>query len=177
MSTLARIHQESADLEALLAEIDPADEESLNLLYTALDELQSLEANKVDRWHWHLAKLESHIKFLKEQEQAIAQARRAAEKKLESAKQYLLLLHSQDQIPAKLEGNLATISVVRNSQMSVDVDPSDFEGWVQQYPELAKVTYAPDKKAIIEAYKSGGELPPGVEVSQGHHVRMGIKKS
>lgn len=174
--TLANIRQQSTDLEALIEAIDPADEESLNLLYGALDELRSQEQDKIDGWHWHLSKLEAHTRFLKEQEQAIAQARRSAEKKLESAKEYLLMLHSQGQIPAKLQGKLATISVVKNSQMSVDVDPSDFEDWVQQYPELTKVTYAPDKKAIIEAYKSGGELPPGVEVSQGHHVRMGIKK-
>lgn len=174
--TLANIRQQSTDLEALLEAIDPADEESLNLLYGALDELRSQEQDKIDGWHWHLSKLEAHTRFLKEQEQAIAQARRSAEKKLESAKEYLLMLHSQGQIPAKLQGKLATISVVKNSQLSVEVDAEEFANWESSFPELTKVQIVPSKSAILEAYKSGGEIPPGVEISQGHHIRMGIRK-
>lgn len=174
--TLAHIRQESNYLEALLEAIDPADEESLNLLYAALDDLRSQEAEKIDAWHWHLSKLEAHIKFLKEQEQAIAQSRKSAEKKLESAKEYLLMLHSQGQIPAKLQGKLAEIRVVKNSQMSVEVDPLEFDDWVGQYPQLAKFQYSPNKTAILETYKAGGELPPGIDITQGHHIRMGIRK-
>lgn len=173
--SLTEIISEAAELEALFAELDPNDQESLQLFYQKLDELKQAEGAKVDRWVWYLKKLENEVKFLKEQEAELATIRRRAERKLEEGKNYLLLLHSGGQIPQKLKGASSTISIQKNSQPSVDVQ-SDPGEWEPKYWHLRQVTYSANRKAIAQTLAEGSDIPPGCIVETGNHVRLNLGK-
>lgn len=133
-----------------------------------VDTLQSLEdaiEEKVENIAKLVKNLEADTKIIKEEEQRLAERRRAIEAKVERLKTYL-----QEQLEVaglqKVKRPTITVAIQANPPSVEVVDetaiPSDF-----LIPQPAKV----DKKSILERLKKG-EAIPGVTLKQTKGVRI-----
>ena len=133
-----------------------------------VDTLQSLEdaiEEKVENIAKLIRNLEADAKIIKEEEQRLAERRRAIEAKVDKLKMYLL---EQLETAGLQKVKRPTITVaIQANPPSVDVIdetaiPIDF-----LIPQPAKV----DKKSILERLKKG-EAIPGAKLVQGRGVRI-----
>lgn len=145
--------------------LEMAEEMESEALVDTLASLQDAIEDKAENIAKLVKNLEADVKVIKEEEQRLAERRRAIEAKVERLKTYL-----QEQLETagieKVKRPTITVSI-QNNPPSVDVIdetliPADF-----LIPQPAKV----DKKSILERLKNG-EAIPGVTLKQTKGVRI-----
>ncbi len=163
----AWIEEHADDLLASGGELSPE-------LSALLDQAEGDFATKVERVALKVRSMEVTADAIKAEEVRLAQKRRVQENAVASLKSYLreaLRLAGQ----TKVVGTLATVSVQKNPP-SVQglLDEESLVGmYAIQSPFVKReVSYALDKKAVIEAHKAGQEIPQGVSVSQSLSLRI-----
>jgi len=92
---------------------------------------------------------------------------RAASNREAGIKRYLQFCLESAGVP-KVTGTLATVALQKNGQPSIryDGDPQSLP------PAYQRVTVAVDTRALHDALKGGEDLPEGVTVEHGQHVRI-----
>ncbi|MED5052672.1 siphovirus Gp157 family protein [Anoxybacillus rupiensis] len=145
--------------------MEMAEEMESDALVDTLESLQEAIEDKAENVAKLIKNLEADVKVIKEEEQRLAERRRAIESKVDKLKTYL-----QEQLETaglqKVKRPTITVSI-QNNPPSVDVIdetliPADF-----LIPQPAKV----DKKSILERLKNG-EAIPGVTLKQTKGVRI-----
>lgn len=145
--------------------LEMAEEMESDALVDTLESLQDAIEEKAENIAKLVKNLEADVKFIKEEEQRLAERRRAIEVKIERLKTYL-----QEQLETagieKVKRPTITVAIQANPP-SVDVIdetaiPSDF-----LIPQAPKV----DKRSILERLKKG-EAIPGVTLKQTKGVRI-----
>ncbi|MGG3958393.1 siphovirus Gp157 family protein [Bhargavaea massiliensis] len=145
--------------------LEIAEEIESDALVDTLEALQDAIEDKAENIAKLIKNLEADAKIIKEEEQRLAERRRAIEAKVDKLKTYL-----QEQLEIaglqKVKRPTITVSIQANPP-SVDVIdekviPSDF-----LIPQAPKV----DKRSILERLKKG-ESVPGVALKQTKGVRI-----
>ena len=145
--------------------LEMVEEMESDALVDTLESLQDAIEEKVENIAKLIRNLEADAKIIKEEEQRLAERRRAIEAKVDKLKTYL-----QEQLEIaglqKVKRPTITVSIQANPP-SVDVIdetaiPSDF-----LIPQPSKL----DKKSILERLKNG-EAIPGVTLKQTKGVRI-----
>ena len=145
--------------------LETAEEIESDALVDTLEALQDAIEDKAENIAKLIKNLEADAKIIKEEEQRLAERRRAIEAKVERLKTYL-----QEQLETagieKVKRPTITVAIQVNPP-SVDVIdetaiPSDF--LIPQAPKL-------DKRSILERLKKG-ESVPGVTLKQTKGVRI-----
>ena len=145
--------------------LETAEEMESDALVDTLESLQDAIEEKAENIAKLVKNLEADVKIIKEEEQRLAERRRAIEVKIERLKAYL-----QKQLETagieKVKRPTITVAIQSNPP-SVDVIdekviPSDF-----LIPQAPKV----DKRSILERLKKG-EAIPGVTLKQTKGVRI-----
>lgn len=145
--------------------LEIAEEIESDTLVDTLEALQDAIEDKAENIAKFIRNLEADAKIIREEEQRLAERRRAIEAKVERLKTYL-----QEQLETagieKVKRPTITVAIQANPP-SVDVIdetaiPSDF-----LIPQAPKV----DKKSILERLKNG-ETVPGVTLKQTKGVRI-----
>lgn len=145
--------------------LEIAEEIESDALVDTLEALQDAIEDKAENIAKLIKNLEADAKIIKEEEQRLAERRRAIEAKVDKLKTYL-----QEQLEIaglqKVKRPTITVAIQANSPSVEVVDetaiPSDF-----LIPQPAKV----DKKSILERLKKG-ESVPGVALKQTKGVRI-----
>lgn len=145
--------------------LEVAEEIESDALVDTLEALQDAIEDKAENIAKLIKNLEADAKIIKEEEQRLAERRRAIEAKVDKLKMYL-----QEQLETagieKVKRPTITVAIQVNPP-SVDVIdetaiPSDF--LIPQAPKL-------DKRSILERLKKG-EAIPGVTLKQTKGVRI-----
>ena len=145
--------------------LEVAEEIESDALVDTLEALQDAIEDKAENIAKLIKNLEADAKIIKEEEQRLAERRRAIEAKVDKLKTYL-----QEQLETaglqKVKRPTITVAIQVNTP-SVDVIdetaiPSDF--LIPQAPKL-------DKRSILERLKKG-EAIPGVTLKQTKGVRI-----
>lgn len=145
--------------------LEMAEEIESDALVDTLEALQDAIEDKAENIAKLIKNLEADAKIIKEEEQRLAERRRAIEAKVDKLKMYL-----QEQLETagieKVKRPTITVAIQANPP-SVDVIdekaiPSDF-----LIPQAPKV----DKRSILERLKKG-ESVPGVALKQTKGVRI-----
>ncbi|KYD12410.1 MULTISPECIES: siphovirus Gp157 family protein [Anoxybacillaceae] len=145
--------------------MEMAEEFDSDALVDTLESLQDAIEDKAENIAKFIKNLEADAKIIKEEEQRLAERRRAIETKVDKLKTYL---QEQLEIAGLQKVKRPTITVsIQNNPPSVEVVdetaiPSDF-----LIPQPAKI----DKKSILERLKNGEEVP-GVVLKQTKGVRI-----
>ncbi len=145
--------------------LEMAEEMESEALVDTLASLQDAIEDKAENIAKLIKNLEADAKIIKEEEQRLAERRRAIEAKVDKLKMYL---QEQLEIAGLQKVKRPTITVaIQANPPSVDVIdetliPADF-----LIPQPAKV----DKKSILERLKKG-ESVPGAKLVQGRGVRI-----
>ena len=145
--------------------LDMAEEMESDALVDTLESLQDAIEDKAENIAKFIRNLEADAKIIKEEEQRLADRRRALEAKVDKLKTYL---QEQLEIAGLQKVKRPTITVaIQVNPPSVDVIdetaiPIDF-----LIPQAPKV----DKKSILERLKKG-ESVPGVALKQTKWVRI-----
>jgi DNA-directed RNA polymerase subunit F len=120
--------------------------------------------------------LPTHITALKARAKLYADAARAADRSLESLKNYAQFVMEEQGID-KLDGGELSLKLVKNSQPSVTTDDTDIHRYANTDMVITKIEYAWDKTKLKEMAADDPEsLPAGVRVVRGKHVRVSIRK-
>ncbi len=116
--------------------------------FEKLDELQIEKETKIENIALWIKDLDAEAKALKAEKQAFEERQKAAEKKVESLKQYLSYI---------LEGtNFKTTKAIVNFRKTQKVDVPDVYKLDENYLKYSEPT--PDKMAIKRAIQSGQEV-------------------
>lgn len=160
MSKLTLIAQTMSDLKNSLDEVDPE---------VLADTLESLEGEFTDKVEFLIGlskEYQSYADACKQEEERLNQRRKSYERKVEGIKDFIKSQMIYADLK-KLNYPLFTVSVQMNppavkfyDEMSVPVDY-----------RITKLTEAIDKKAILEALKSGDTVP-GAMLEQGQSLRI-----
>lgn len=139
----------------------PADMEAqLDTLLPALDQ-------KFDNICRLLQEMEAHATAKRAEAKRLAGGAKTLEDRYEWLRSYLQR-HLERIGMKEYRTPLFSATRTANSQPSVT-----FVGDVAALPPgLRKVTIEVDKKACLEVFKAGGQLPEGVEVKTGEHLRI-----
>lgn len=144
--------------------LEMAEEMESDALVDTLQALEDAIEEKAENIAKLVKNLEADAKIIKEEEQRLAERRRAIEAKVERLKTYL---QEQLEVAGLQKVKRPTITVaIQNNPPSVEIAdekliPSEF--MIPQY----KV----DKKSILERLKNG-EMVPGAKLVQGRGVRI-----
>jgi vacuolar-type H+-ATPase subunit E/Vma4 len=144
-----------------------------------LDQLDGQVTEKVERVGLYIREQVVTAAAIKEEEQRLSARRKALERAVEGLKNYL-----QRQMErlgkTKVDGLLCTVAL-QKSPPSVRCTLDGF-GLVQllesgDETKASLVTLVPESykvngTAVLAAYKAGQELPNGIAVEQGQHVRI-----
>ena len=145
--------------------LEMADDMESDALVDTLEALQGEIEEKAENIAKLVKNLEADAKIIKEEEQRLAERRRAIEAKVERLKAYL---QQQLEVAGLQKVKRPTITVaIQNNPPSVEIAdekliPSEF-----MIPQPAKI----DKKAILERLKNGEEIP-GCSIKQTKGVRI-----
>ena len=145
--------------------MEMAEEMESDALVDTLEALQDAIEDKAENIAKFIKNLEADAKIIKEEEQRLAERRRAIETKVDKLKTYL---QEQLEIAGLQKVKRPTITVaIQNNPPSVEIAdekliPSEF-----MIPQPAKV----DKRAILERLKNGEEIP-GCSLKQTKGVRI-----
>jgi chromosome segregation ATPase len=162
-----KLYEIPAALRALEAQIEEAEGVLTPELEAELEAVQG-EFERKAEWIAMLireAKLEAEK--WKAEEERVQNRRRALERRAEHLNRYLHMgMTAMDQ--DKVKGEMLTVSLQRNSQPTIA-----YEGSPDGLPDVYKrVRVEMDAQALREAYKAGQELPDGVSVHFGTHLRI-----
>jgi hypothetical protein len=140
-----------------------------------LVELQGQTEEKVERVALYIREQLATADAVKAEEQRLAARRKSLERAAEGLKGYLarqLELLGRD----KIAGTLVTLALQKNPpSLRGEVTPDTLAVLRELAPELVRVvpeTVSLDRKAILDAWKTTGELPDGLTVEQGRSLRI-----
>ena len=145
--------------------LEMTEEMESDALVDTLSALQDAIEDKAENIAKLVKNLEADAKIIKEEEQRLAERRRAIEAKVERLKTYL---QEQLEVAGLQKVKRPTITVaIQNNPPSVEIAdekliPSEF-----MIPQPAKV----DKKSILDRLKNG-EMIPGCSLKQTKGVRI-----
>lgn len=170
--TLYDIDARIAALEARCDDAETIDEETGEIVRIDLDaELTALRMareEKLENVACWVKNLNAYIDGAKAEEKKLADKRRAAERRAESLKAWLLAaMTHEDGTTDRLKTARASISVRRNQPSTVCDD--ELLPWKYK---TVKQTVTPDKAAIKAAILSGEEVP-GARLEYGRSVVIG----
>lgn len=118
-----------------------------------LDELATMEAEKVDGISFMVRKRGNEIDWLKEEESRLRARRQSMESRLIQFKAYLRDIMLKEGLQ-KIKGNKASIFL----RQSESVDVAHAAELPEKYVNI-KIEYQPDKAKIKEAIKAGASIP------------------
>jgi hypothetical protein len=169
MSASLTLYERTADLEAVHSwlmesggELTPEIEERLDAAEGAFDE-------KAERVALKIREMEATARAVKEEADRLAARVRSMENGARSLKEYLRMQMERADRP-EIKRPLVTIRVHRSppsARCLVPLQELD-DHFVRLIPERFEF----DAKAALAAHKAGEALPAGVEIVQGHHVRL-----
>lgn len=169
--TLYEIDAQIAALEARCDDAETIDEETGEIirvdLSAELDALRMAREEKLENVACWVKNLSAYIDSAKVEEKNLADKRRAAERRMESLKAWLLAaMTREDGTTDRLKTARASISVRRNPPSTICDD--DLIPW--RY-KIVKQTVTPDKAAIKAALLAGEEVP-GAHLEYGRSVSI-----
>ena len=130
-----------------------------------LEELEFDRAAKIENIALYIKNMESLVVSLKAEEKALADRRRAREKRIENLKNYLT-----SSMVAANENGIETSKVCISFRKSESVVVN--EALLDQKYFNEKVTYTPDKTAIKKALKDGATIDGAyIETKQNLQIR------
>ena len=167
--TLYDIDAQIAALEARCDDAETIDAETGEIirvdLSAELDALRMAREEKLENVACWVKNLSAYIDGAKAEEKNLADKRRAAERRVESLKAWLLAaMTREDGTTDKLKTGRVAVSVKRNPPSTV-VD----EALLPSTYKVAKITYQPNKELIKRDLLSGGEVP-GAHLEYGRSV-------
>lgn len=141
-------------------EIDPIAE-------TELDQLKKDRELKIGNIGLHIKNQVAFIDAIKDEEKKLRERRKIMEKKIEWLKNYLEM-HLDGE---KLE--LPNLKIGwRKSESLIEKGNFDVEKFAQQYPELVKIVYQPDKNSIKKFIKEKGVGIEGFEIISKNNIQI-----
>ena len=162
------------DIDAQIAALEDAaeddmliDEETGELISVAqaLDALRMAREEKIENVACWVKNLYAEVEAIREEENRLFKRRKAAEKKAENLKAWMLAaMTREDGTTDKLKTGRVMVSVKRNPPSTVvddDLLPSTYK--------VAKITYQPNKELIKRELLAGGEVP-GAHLEYGRSV-------
>ncbi|MFW6219578.1 MAG: siphovirus Gp157 family protein [bacterium] len=127
-------------------------EEEYETYLDYLKDLYKQEKSKIDAIGFNIRRFKSDIDFLKQEEHRINNKRKSMEKRLDSFKNYIKNVLLEYKID-KIKGDITSIYFMNTSSVLIeDIDkiPEDYV--------TTKIEKIPDKKAIKQFLKEGGEI-------------------
>lgn len=160
------LYQITAEIRAIVAGME---DELGNEAEVQLDSLQIDFVKKVQGIALAIQETSATAEAAKSERLRIQDIEDAANDKIRRLKRYLLdAMQSLGQ--SRVYTDIIKVRIQRNSQPTVVVEsmPSDLPEWAKR----VKVIVEPDAKALAEAASKGEQLPDGVTVYTGSHVRI-----
>ena len=136
-------------LEAIYTQAEENDGEYDEQLEEKLEELQIEKENKIEGVTLYYKSLLASSKAIKEEEKALAERRKRAEKRADSIKKWLGFILAGE----KFQTSKVAISYRKSEQVIVE----DFDSVPEEYQKV-KTTIDADKTAIKKAIKSGVDV-------------------
>lgn len=167
-----RLYEINDGIEEILSRAAESGGELTDADLEALAELELAWPQKVESVALYIRTKLAEAEVVGAEEERLADRRKAITKQADGLKEYLRR-QMEERGEAKVAGRLVTVAV-QNSTPSVRVLcgatalPPSYQRVIPAVPESVEA----DKRAILDAYKAGAELPEGVEVICGTHVRI-----
>lgn len=147
--------------------IEEAEGEITPEIEEALSHLEDVFAEKLEYLALLSREKKAEAAAWKQEEARIAKNRRVAENAEKNLKGFIQMMMENAGIQ-KIEGERAKLRIQRNGQPSID-----WAGEKDAIPEgFRKVSVTLDSSAVKEHLAAGGELPEGIVVEYGTHVRI-----
>jgi len=164
-----KLYELTKELAQLADQLEslPEDEETKTEIYNRLDQFGVQFEFKAEQIGKLIINLQSDIEQLKAEEERLYQRRKSLTTHMEHLKEYLLYNMEQLQIN-HVKGDVLNV-VLRDNPPSVlvinlELIPQEFNRVIHKVE--------PDKKAIIEHFKSTGEIPAGCEIVRQKRVEI-----
>lgn len=159
MANLYDLMGEYSELQQA-AEDPNVDEEQFAALVNQLDEARGELKDKVDRIAKVLRNLDADCRKLKFEEQRLAQRRKAMENNAESLRNWV-----------RTTMDLLDVDRIKTDMFTVTLGKPTFRVEVlnekEVPPEYVRTEIKVDKKAVLKAAQTDGEIVPGCDVRQG----------
>jgi Skp family chaperone for outer membrane proteins len=162
-----RLYEIPAAYRAIEAQIEELEGELPEDLEAKLDELDEEFERKVEFLAMLAREAKLEAEAWKQEEDRVQARRRALEARQKRLQDYVQAAMVATGRP-KVSGSKLTVAIQKNSvpTVRVDLDPT------QLPPEFQRVRVEADNAAIRDAAKAGAELPDGVMVEYGSHLRI-----
>ena len=166
--TLFELSSEQRTIEALLEENGG---ELTPEIESMMAETEDLFPKKVDGYGVMLRKFQSMEKMCDDEIKRVQGLKKVAQNSIKSMRSHLLdtMLHFGFQ---KLKGNMTQMWVGKSKSVEVDEEvllakyKAKIEALQESLPPYLTVEVKVSKKAVSDAYKAGGVLPPGCEINE-----------
>lgn len=149
--------------EKLMALTDPETGEISD--YEEFEKLQMTREEKIEGMACWVKDLEAEAKALREEEKALAERRRADERKIESLKSYLSKILDGE----KFRSTKAQISFRKSKAVYIPDEEKFMEG--EGNSRFMKATWSIDKKAVKEALNNEEEIP-GASLQENNSIQI-----
>lgn len=185
--TLAEIEAQKTILLEIAEELDPDDQQSIQVFEEQLQALVLAGGVKVDGIVYFLKELESQSAFQQELADLHAQAAKRLTLRMNACKTYFAELYAAGVLPKRLPGVSTEIRFQRNAQPSINIALTEDEireQWIGDpqmgaFVEIKTVErVVVDKQGIAVIWKENPEAfegTPGLSVRQGYHTRTGTR--
>lgn len=157
---VVRLYELTDEYKFLENDLDSASSEDVELLKAKLENIKSQIEDKIENIGKFILDIESDVTAIKNEENRLAAKRKSLEAKEEWLKSYTLIEMTSAGIPS-IKSDIVTVAV-RKSPPSVNIVSSSEvpKEFCRNIPE----SWEPDKKRILEHFKTTGEVLPGIEM-------------
>lgn len=174
MTATLKLYEYADALDEIRAQLFDAEGDLTPEIEAALNEAESDFATKAERVALFIRELQSNAKAVKEEATRLSQRAAQYERTAEGLKHYLQREMERVEIP-RVDGKLINVRLQKSPPSVVSsLSEEDLEYNIPAaYVTVVPESFRLNAKAVIEAWKSGAELPTGLGVVQTQHVRIG----
>jgi hypothetical protein len=167
MAQSLKLWELGEELESVIAEIVERDGEIDEETEIAFNAVQLAFAEKVERVVFAIRNNEARARMVNDEIDRLKDLARPYERTVKSLKRYLYETMSRADVK-KIDRPLAKAWIQKNGRPQVlfGGDPRELS------PEFQRVTVDLNRDAVLRLHNEAKELPPGIEVVTGTHLRI-----
>lgn len=171
--TALKLYEVGDELEAVRSLLFENEGDLSPELEAALTEAEGSFNEKAERVALFIRELQSNAKAVKEEATRLSQRAAQYERTAEGLKHYLQREMERVEIQ-RVDGKLINVRLQKSPPSVVSTLSEEALREIPAvYVTLVPQSYRLNAKAVIEAHKAGAEIPPGIEVTQNFHLRIG----
>lgn len=172
MTASLKLYEYGDALDEIRAQLFDAEGEITPELEAALTDAEGDFSWKAERVALFVRELQSNAKAVKDESCRLALRAAQYERTAEGLKRYLQREMERVEIP-RVDGKLINVRLQKSPPSVVStLDENALREIPAAYVTLVPESYRLNAKQVIEAWKSGAEIPAGIEVTQNLHIRI-----